>query len=241
MWIKHTKSFKGQALTEFALIIPTLILIILGLFEFGRLFQVWMTVQNSAETAARFATTGQLSVNPAIDEWDFARLEAVKDVALQRASNLNIDASAGPSAPGYFRVFVYASDPPVQGSEFPGGPNARVAVDVVYNHPLMTPLINILARFIRLHAHAEMINEQFRHPGYGTPVGRLPPTIFPTPTPIKTATPTATVPTFTPTATQPTSTPTVTITATRTPTETATATDTFTPTSTRTPRRTRTP
>jgi Flp pilus assembly protein TadG len=185
--IKRTKHPLGQSLVEFALILPTLLLIIMGVFEFGRMLQVWITLQNCAQTAARYATTGQQSV--AGDPWDSARLAAVKAEALDKAVTLNIQPSVGPSNPGYFHVYVYASDPPVQGTEYPGGPNARVVVDVVFNHPLITPILNKIAPYISLKAHAEMINERFRHPGYGTPVGLLPPTIIPTPTPTSTPTP----------------------------------------------------
>ncbi|MFZ2096254.1 MAG: TadE/TadG family type IV pilus assembly protein [Anaerolineales bacterium] len=260
MLIKHGKPTLGQALVEFGLVLTTLLLIIFGIFEFGRMFQAWLTVQNCAQAAARYATTGQLSVDPGVDQWDSARLAAIKELALNKAASLSIDPGAGPSAPGYFHVFVYASDPPIRGTEYPGGPNARVAVDVVFNHPLITPLVKMLAPYIRMTAHVEMINERFRHPGYGTPPGLVPPTIFPTPPATKTSTPTATVLTPTATATVPTSTPTatvptptatatrtvtptrtVTMTATTTATPTATATRTTTPTATLTPTTTRTP
>jgi Flp pilus assembly protein TadG len=246
MSIQRGKPTIGQSLVEFAMIIPTLLMIILGVFEFGRVLQVWLTVQNCAQNAARFATTGEQSVAPSVDMWDSARLSAIKAEARCRAVSLSIDDSAGPSSPGYFHVFVYGSDPPVQGAEYPGGPNARVAVDVVFNHPLIMPLANRIASYITLRAHAEMINEQFRHPGYGTPVGVLPPTIFPTPEPTNTPAATATSgvpPTFT--ATVPTPTPTLTYTTlptyTTAPTQTSTTipptaimtkTATHTPTST---------
>jgi Flp pilus assembly protein TadG len=242
MLIKRGKNPFGQTMVEFALILPTLILVIMGLLEFGRILQVWITLKYSAEAAARYASTGQNWVDPSVDPWDSARLAAIKAEALSNAVTLSIDNSAGPSSPGYFHVYVYASDPPVQGSEYPGGPNARVVVDIVYNHPLITPLVNMLSRYITLTAHTEIINERYRHPGYGTPVGVLPPTIVPTvgsPTATFTLTSTATR-TNTPTATA-TFTPTATATPTRTPTATVTKTATATATSTRTPTPTRTP
>jgi Flp pilus assembly protein TadG len=190
MLIKRTKHPIGQALVEFALILPILLIIIMGLFEFGRMFQVWLTVQYCAQAAARYATTGQQSVTG--DIYDSARLAAIKAEALKNAVTLGVEPTAGPSDPGYFHVTVYASDPPAPGVEYPGGPNARVVVDVVFNHPLITPLFNMLAPYVPLKAHSEMIVERFRHPGYGTPPGKLPPTIIPTPTPTITPTPTRT-------------------------------------------------
>lgn len=49
----------GQTLVEFALTLPILLLLLFGIIEFGRIFQAWVSLQNSARTAARFASTGQ--------------------------------------------------------------------------------------------------------------------------------------------------------------------------------------
>jgi len=64
MHIQQTPSMKtrrrnGQTLVEFALTLPLFLLLIFGTIEFGRLFQAWVTIQNSAREAARYATTGQ--------------------------------------------------------------------------------------------------------------------------------------------------------------------------------------
>ncbi len=199
MLIKRNKKTLAQSMVEFALILPVLMLIIMGIFEFGRMFQVWLTLQYSAQAAARFATTGQLGVDPTVDQWDSIRLAGVKSAAQNSAVTLGIVPSAGEFDPGYFRVYVYASDTPVVGREYPGGPRARVIVDVIFNHPLITPLGTMLSRYITLRAHSEMIVERFRFPGFGTPAGTLPPTIPPTPTPTITPTPTNTpVPSETP-------------------------------------------
>jgi hypothetical protein len=207
MLIKRKNKTLGQSMVEFALMLPVLMLIIMGLFEFGRMFQVWMTLQYSAEAAARFASTGQQWVDPAVDRWDSARLAAVKAAAQDNATTLDIEPSAGVFEPGYFQVFVYASDPPIPTpgvptpilNQYPGGPNARVIVDVVYNDPLITPLFTLFGQYVTLKGHSEMIVERFRFPGYGTPAGTLPPTILPTPTSTNTPTPTKTpVPTDTP-------------------------------------------
>jgi hypothetical protein len=49
---------KGQTLAEFAITLPILLLLLFGIIEFGRIFQAWVTLQNSARAAARYATTG---------------------------------------------------------------------------------------------------------------------------------------------------------------------------------------
>jgi hypothetical protein len=207
MLIKRTKYPLGQTLVEFALILPTLMLIIMGLFEFGRMFQVWLTLQYSAQAAARYATTGQQGADPTVNRWDSARLLAIQTEAQNNAATLYINPTAGVFEPGYFQVYVYASDQPIPTpgqptppyGQYPGGPNARVIVDIVYNDPLITPLFTLLGKYVKLTAHSQMIVERFRFPGYGTPPGKLPPTIPPTPTPTNTPLPTDTpVPTDTP-------------------------------------------
>ena len=168
---------------EFALALPIILTLILGLIEFGFLLQAWLTVQNSAQAGTRYAVTGQGYADPTVDPWDVARLQAIKDQVRGAAGSLRINESASPVQPGYFNVNIFASDAPTTtpGVEFPGGPEARMAVDVTFNHELITPIVRPIIPWIRLRAHSEMITERYRHPGYGTPPGELPPTILPTP------------------------------------------------------------
>lgn len=58
-------SRKGQTLLEFALTLPILLMLMFGIIEFGRLFQAWVSIQNSARAAARYAATNQY--NPRYD------------------------------------------------------------------------------------------------------------------------------------------------------------------------------
>lgn len=55
------KRRKGQTLVEFGLILPILLLMIFGIIEFGRIFQAWVSLQNAARAAARFASTGAVN------------------------------------------------------------------------------------------------------------------------------------------------------------------------------------
>lgn len=54
---------KGQTLAEFAITLPILLLLTFGVIEFGRAFQAWVTLQNSAREAARYASTGAYNQN----------------------------------------------------------------------------------------------------------------------------------------------------------------------------------
>lgn len=49
------RSEKGAALLEAAITIPILLLISVGIFEFGRAFQTWQVITNAAREGARMA------------------------------------------------------------------------------------------------------------------------------------------------------------------------------------------
>jgi len=48
---------RGAALIEAALTIPLLLLVAVGIFEFGRAYQTWQVLTNAAREAARYAVT----------------------------------------------------------------------------------------------------------------------------------------------------------------------------------------
>lgn len=50
---------QGQTLAEFAITLPILLILMFGIIEFGRIFQAWVSLQNAARVAARYASTGQ--------------------------------------------------------------------------------------------------------------------------------------------------------------------------------------
>ncbi len=87
---------KAQGMVEFVLVLIFLMTLVFGIMEFGYIFQNWLTIQNSAEAAARYATTGQGSVDPTVDPWDTARLNEIKALAQRKASGLKINSAAAP-------------------------------------------------------------------------------------------------------------------------------------------------
>jgi hypothetical protein len=54
----HLPPRRGQTLVEFSLVLPLLILLIFGIIEMARLMQAYITMQNSARAAARYAAIG---------------------------------------------------------------------------------------------------------------------------------------------------------------------------------------
>ncbi len=51
----RTKSERGAALLEAAITIPMLLLVSVGIFEFGRAYQTWQVLTNAAREGARIA------------------------------------------------------------------------------------------------------------------------------------------------------------------------------------------
>jgi Flp pilus assembly protein TadG len=59
MAVSQSARGRGQALVEFALVLPILLLLIFGIIDAGRLIYAYNTVSNSARNAARVAIVNQ--------------------------------------------------------------------------------------------------------------------------------------------------------------------------------------
>ncbi|GAB4496013.1 MAG: hypothetical protein OHK0052_05040 [Anaerolineales bacterium] len=57
--LKHPPKRRGQGLVEFALVLPLLLFLLLGIIEFARAFQGWLVVSNAARFGVRYAVTGE--------------------------------------------------------------------------------------------------------------------------------------------------------------------------------------
>ncbi|MCT4566679.1 MAG: pilus assembly protein [Maledivibacter sp.] len=55
---KLLKSKKGQAMVEMAIVIPILLIILMGIFEFGRIFNTYIILTNASREGARRAALG---------------------------------------------------------------------------------------------------------------------------------------------------------------------------------------
>jgi len=53
------KNERGASLVEFALVVPILLALLLGIIEFGWLFNGWITITGSAREGARMAAVGK--------------------------------------------------------------------------------------------------------------------------------------------------------------------------------------
>ncbi|MFN8411922.1 MAG: TadE/TadG family type IV pilus assembly protein [Anaerolineales bacterium] len=121
---KNGKS-RAQSMVEFALVLPVLLLLLLGVIEFARLFYAWLIVENSTRFGIRYATTGNfdpsycsdlngdgsLCTTSAADapETDAARIPSIKDETRRIIIGFFYDQTLAQSANNYLHVTVCSS------------------------------------------------------------------------------------------------------------------------------------
>jgi Flp pilus assembly protein TadG len=59
MGIRMIRDERGQSLTEFAVIVPLLLLLLCGIFDFGRLMYAYMQMNNAAQETVRQGGLGK--------------------------------------------------------------------------------------------------------------------------------------------------------------------------------------
>ena len=133
----------AQSLTEFALILPVLMLILLGVVDFGRVFYYWTSIANAAREGARYAITHPTAItstckaDPSNVKYR-VKQEAGTTVVLAD-SNIAVywvDATTGT------RTDAAANCNPLPGDQrIYQNPNA-LRVDVFYDFHAITPLIS---------------------------------------------------------------------------------------------------
>ncbi|WP_243124594.1 TadE family protein [Clostridium sp. AWRP] len=56
--LKNLKNEKGQALVEFAMILPILLLLVMGIVQFGMVINSYLTIENASREGARAGIIG---------------------------------------------------------------------------------------------------------------------------------------------------------------------------------------
>ncbi len=113
--IKKLKNQKGQALVEFTIVLPILMLLIMGIFQFGMMLNAYITIGNAAREGARAGIIGS------------------SDAEIQ---NLIISTS-----PSLEPENLAASIIPSETNRISGG---TLTVNVTYNYKLTVPIISSL-------------------------------------------------------------------------------------------------
>lgn len=117
---------RGQALVEFALVLPALILLLVGLFDAGRLVYAYNVVNNAAREAGRVAIVDQTQ----------SHIEAE---AVRQASGLGLRASNVTITYRNFDDSASCSPPDV---------GCLAVVKVTYNYTAVMPVVGQLLRTV---------------------------------------------------------------------------------------------
>ncbi|TKJ31106.1 MAG: hypothetical protein CEE40_02295 [Chloroflexi bacterium B3_Chlor] len=184
------KGSRGQALTEFAFVLPTLLIIMFLIIETGRIFQGYVTVQNAAREGARYAITGQGGSLRVDNVKEAAKAILAAGLPLMQQSGCDDLCCDNNWEPGYYCIVVWSSGQ----YDNAGLPGERVQVQVTYNVRVITPILSAIAPYVPVTGRVEMINEPFgptgmTHGGIVPPTLGIPPTFTPTHTPTPTPTP----------------------------------------------------
>jgi hypothetical protein len=200
---RNKDSRSGQSLVEFALALPMVLFIFLGILEASRWFHSFIAVQYASREAARFAVTGKPPMFTSDGEgsceelgrpgsgdpyslpadYGQCRVDYIKDVGV-RLSSIGVlaDPAQGDiTKPGYLGVFVRgapASSVSAQ-DDHPGVARGRVEVRVVYNHPVNNPFFSTFIPTIRVGGTTELINEPWTGGGADVPAVFVPPAPLP--------------------------------------------------------------
>ena len=121
-----TKDDRGMAVTEFALVLPLLLLVLFGIIEGGRIFSAWLEITNDAREGARYGVvrTGDPATEPTL-------IADVKNFVTSKASGV-IDTD-----PSKFNVTV-------QIERSPGVMDVGLTVGVNYKLDIYMPFVQQL-------------------------------------------------------------------------------------------------
>lgn len=89
---------EGQNLVEFALLLPVLLYILMGIIQFGLIFAVYVTINNSVREAARWGSIYIYDKTITITNNDVARNNGMVDRIYQSRGILNMPARGGSTA-----------------------------------------------------------------------------------------------------------------------------------------------
>ncbi|MBN1955203.1 MAG: pilus assembly protein [Anaerolineae bacterium] len=138
----RTEKHRGQALVEFALIIGLLLLIVMGIFDFGRAFIIYSNIFNAAREGARMG---------AVYPWYPLDVEdrVLTSIVIVNATDVEVDVccDTGPGEPNFFCDLTTNPDWSCGGGGGTGpegmaGIGDRIVVSTTYTLELITPIIS---------------------------------------------------------------------------------------------------
>lgn len=145
---------RGQALVEFALLAPLLVILIFGFIDITRMYNAWVTLQGAAREGARYGVTGRGDCAVAADD----RTACIEYSAAQRAKNLT-NSDTGLSVTVRSWSYPSYADPAVEGD--PGQQCDALEVQVEYDFTPATPLASSLLGAIHMTGAERLVNEPY--------------------------------------------------------------------------------
>ena len=145
---------RGQALVEFALLAPLLVILVFGIVDIARLFHAWVTVQASAREGARYGVTGRTDCNIVSP----SRLACIEHLAEEHAGALTNQPTDLAVSVRSWQYPSYAN-PATEGN--PGDQCDALEVQVDYDFTAATPLLSNLLGPVHLKARERLVNEPF--------------------------------------------------------------------------------
>lgn len=122
------KNKKGQAMVEFAVILPILLLLVMGIIEFGLIFNAYLTIQNASREGARYGITG--------------------------ASDADIVSLVRSDCSSLQSTYLTVNVAPAEGSRNSGD---TLVISVSYSYHMVTPIISSLfSNVVALNAQTSM-------------------------------------------------------------------------------------
>ena len=115
----RTRSQQGAVMVEAAMVLPVMILIVVGIIEFGMLFTSYSTSTASTRSGARLAATAYAQAGSVAS----AQNAALTQIALSSAADLKVLTNGTPVGMAVYKVNPAATD----GAPFGGYPGDAVA------------------------------------------------------------------------------------------------------------------
>ena len=145
----RTKRSRGQALVEFAIILPVLALLLMLALDFGRVFFGWVALNNAARIAANSA-----AVNP--DAWEAPGKPQLQDTFKHQVVNdLNAINCRPPSTNAQWQT-TDVPTPTFDGTASQYGLDHHVVVTLNCRFTFLTPIVgNILGNVLTIAARSD--------------------------------------------------------------------------------------
>ena len=128
--LRRREDRRGQTLVEFALILPVFILVLVGIFDFGRAIYAYNTISNASREAVRLAIVDQNVPN-------------IQAKAVQRAASLGLTASN-------VTVGFYQPNGSPSVCVTPVAIACDVQVTVTYSYRAATPILSNIVGVINM-------------------------------------------------------------------------------------------